>query len=182
MTNNEQICFDCALKFALKHEGGYAGNPEDPGGATKYGISTAFLKENGIQLKVEDITPEIAGQLYYKYFWENNRLGNISFCAIAAKVFDTFINVGPKEGSLIIQKAINDIKPHAVIVDGATGELTIKYLNILSIDDLDRMHSRLCKQLEFFYRDLIAKKPELKTFENGWFARAWSRMPECEAS
>ena len=34
--------FELAIPIVLKHEGGFADNPADPGGATNFGISLRF--------------------------------------------------------------------------------------------------------------------------------------------
>jgi lysozyme family protein len=38
--------FNQAVKVILQHEGGYVDNPNDPGGATNYGISLRFLADH----------------------------------------------------------------------------------------------------------------------------------------
>lgn len=45
--------FEDFVKVILKHEGGYVDHPNDPGGATKYGISLRFLQKNGIDLNLD---------------------------------------------------------------------------------------------------------------------------------
>ncbi|UCD23789.1 MAG: hypothetical protein JSW51_12245, partial [Gemmatimonadota bacterium] len=39
--------FDWALACVLHHEGGFVNNPNDPGGATDFGVSLRFLRSVG---------------------------------------------------------------------------------------------------------------------------------------
>ncbi len=73
--------FDKAVEKVLRHEGRYVNHPNDPGGATNYGISLRFLKQLGIEeadidgdgfLNIEDIkavTKEHAIRFYKLNFW-----------------------------------------------------------------------------------------------------------------
>ncbi|MBI5343968.1 MAG: hypothetical protein HZB83_01285, partial [Deltaproteobacteria bacterium] len=47
--------FERAIAFVLRHEGGYANDPRDPGGETNFGISKrAYPMLNIKDLSVED--------------------------------------------------------------------------------------------------------------------------------
>ena len=46
--------FDTAIKKVLKHEGGYVDHKNDPGGATKYGISLRFIKQSNTDLDLDN--------------------------------------------------------------------------------------------------------------------------------
>ena len=45
--------FDTAIKKVLKHEGGYVDHKNDPGGATKYGISLRFIRKSNTELDLD---------------------------------------------------------------------------------------------------------------------------------
>ena len=45
--------FDTAIKKVLKHEGGYVDHKNDPGGATKYGISLRFIRQSNTDLDLD---------------------------------------------------------------------------------------------------------------------------------
>ena len=58
--------FDQAIEVILKHEGGYANNPNDSGGETKYGIS----KRSYPELNIRGLTRDYAKKIYEQDFWK----------------------------------------------------------------------------------------------------------------
>lgn len=74
--------------FTAKWEGGYCNDPDDPGGATNYGISLRWLKSLGLNqgdidrdgdIDASDIralSKEQAAALFKEKFWDAYRLGD----------------------------------------------------------------------------------------------------------
>ena len=91
-------CFNKALQFVLKWEGGYSNNPNDKGGATNKGITqntyNTWLSSKGQNHKdVRHITDSEVKQIYYNNYWLKAGCPNMSdkFAIIA---FDTAVNMG----------------------------------------------------------------------------------------
>lgn len=87
MTDNFQI----ALKFVLKHEGGYVNDPDDPGGETKYGISKrAYPNED-----IKNLTRERAEFLYKRDYWDIPGFDLDNFPQdVAVVLFNVAVNMG----------------------------------------------------------------------------------------
>ncbi len=71
--------FESALKFVLKHEGGYVNNPNDTGGETNFGISD---RRDGVvdgkadlngdlvpDVAIKDLKQEQAAIVYNREYW-----------------------------------------------------------------------------------------------------------------
>jgi lysozyme family protein len=125
--------FQRAYGFTQKWEGGskFTQDPNDPGGATKYGVSFRFLE--GLPLDVSDIdkngkltwkdvqalSAEDAEAIYKFYFWDALKLDSFNF-DLAAVLFDTAVNIGKKRAV----KALQDVTGSTP--DGIIGPRTIE--------------------------------------------------------
>ena len=91
-------CFNKALQFVLKWEGGYSNNPNDKGGATNKGITqntyNSWLHSKGQNHKdVRHITDNEVREIYYNNYWLKAGCPSMTdkFAIIA---FDTAVNMG----------------------------------------------------------------------------------------
>jgi lysozyme family protein len=175
--------YEWAFTVLAQHEGGFVDHSNDPGGATNYGVSLRWLKQEGIDIDndgdvdeddVRAITPSKSKQLYKKYFWEPAKCDEIKSYTIATKIFDCAVNMGQRQAYKIAQRAVNKVKSGSKLeVDGIVGSKTLKAINSLTSRDyvlLDEMRKEQFK----FYTKLISKNPDLKSFELGWRRRAMS--------
>ena len=89
-------------KEIVAREGGYVKDPDDPGGATNYGVTLATLRRLGIDLDrdgmvsegdVKLLTPAQAVQVYVRHYFEAPRLGALPE-AVQPSVFDMQVNAG----------------------------------------------------------------------------------------
>ncbi len=67
--------FETALAFVLRWEGGYSDHPQDPGGATNYGITQrtydAWRKRQGLPTRpVREISMEEVQAIYRDRYWK----------------------------------------------------------------------------------------------------------------
>jgi lysozyme family protein len=114
--------FTKALTFLLKHEGGFVDDAADPGGATKFGITLHELQGlghlDGLNLDIghsgsvtiqdiRNLTPDEAAAIYRIDWWDRYGFARIHDAAVAAKLFDLFVNIGPGEAVRILQRAIS---------------------------------------------------------------------------
>jgi lysozyme family protein len=173
--------FDIAIQTVLQDEGGFVNDPQDHGGATKYGISLRWLNSlniaeilhldqnnNGV-IDVEDVqalTREQAVQLYHRYFWQLHQYERIHHQLIANKVFDFSVNAGSHTSHTALQWALRATGQQDVIVDGFLGDHTIHAVNTT---DFQILLASLRSEIASHYR--LLKQPH---FEKGWLKRAYA--------
>jgi len=179
--------FDKAILITLKQEGGFVNDPVDPGGATNWGMSIRFLKNDAGDadgdgfldgdidkdgdIDVDDIknmTVEEARKLYRIYFWDKYDYDTIVDFTVAARVFDMTVNMGPRQTGKIVQRALNNCGQN-VGVDGAIGKNTFAAINCT---DPEMLMAEIRQEHAQFYIDLIAAKPKFEKYRKGWLRRA----------
>lgn len=169
--------FEAAAPVILAHEGGYVDDASDPGGATKYGISLRFLREQGLDLDhdgdidaadVRGLTKTAALAIYRERFWDAYGLDRIVDSQVATKVCDMMVNLGPKRGIRLLQRALRECGEQ-VEVDGVLGPKSIVAVNRCEAREL---LLELVYQHAGYYNTLVAIKPRFEKYINGWRKRA----------
>jgi lysozyme family protein len=166
--------YDEALKTILVHEGGaeFTDDPADPGGATKYGISLRFLKEHGIDLDhdgdidaddVKGLSVEDSARLYKQYFWNLVHGDDFASQAMATKLFDMAVNMGPGRAIHIAQESAG------IAADGIFGPQTFRTLNV---EDPKPLLTSICSSQAGFYRGIVVARPASQKFLAGWLVRS----------
>jgi len=176
--------FETALQTVFKHEGAFVDHPQDPGGATHYGVSLRWLKSLGDSnadgildgdftedgnVDVADIkamTKEQAQTLYQTQWWDKYGYEKIEDVTLATKVFDFAINMGAKQAHKCLQRALRAAAGAIVNDDGILGPLTLTAINQINPDLL---LVALRSEAAGFYRSL--NKHE---FIKGWLNRAYA--------
>lgn len=182
--------FSIAIAEVLKHEGGLADNPADPGGATNFGVSLRYLLARGDldhdglpdgdldhdgDVDADDIRrmSEVdATRIYRSGWWDKYAYGSIRDQAVATKVLDMAVNMGARQAHKLLQRACNDcgVKP-ALADDGVIGPRTIQNVNSVYAAPLLKHLRARCLT---FYSEIITRNPELAVFRAGWEKRALS--------
>jgi lysozyme family protein len=114
----------------IRVEGGFVDHPNDPGGATKYGITQKVARAAGYKGDMRDLPVTTAYDIYYKDYVVNpgyHRLAEID-PAVAAEVVDTGVNMGPAVAGKFLQRALNSLSGSGLVVDGAVGTRTVNAL------------------------------------------------------
>ena len=155
-----------ALAFVLPAEGGYVDNPADPGGATNHGITQAtysrYLKSKGLSDRsVKDIEDFEIQNIYSEMYWIPSHSAELS-TKLGVVNFDTAVNTGCNRAIKLLQDALG------VQSDGIFGEATRT-----ALDDIpdDEVCGAMIDARRSFYRSLVAQKPELNEFLQGWMNR-----------
>jgi lysozyme family protein len=114
--------FSKALAHVLIHEGGYVDHPEDPGGATNFGITLATLQGwRGRAVSKADVralTKAEAGDIYRARYWDACRCGELPE-PVALIVYDAAVNHGAARAAKLLQEALG------VTADGRIGPVTL---------------------------------------------------------
>jgi lysozyme family protein len=107
-----------AINLTLQHEGGYVDNPNDSGGATKYGITQKDMPD----VNIADITSEQATAYYVEHYWKA-LYSEIESQDIANKLFDMGVLFGVGTAVRLLQTGLS------LVVDGAFGPATLAAIN-----------------------------------------------------
>lgn len=167
--------FDIALTKTLAHEGGKSDDPADPGGRTNQGVTQKVydrwkISKHESLRDVWDIDPHEVTTIYLELFWIPSMAGAIDNQDVANKYFDVCVNTGLRNGCEMLQMACSDAG-HPTIIDGDPGSNTLHSVN--SCDPQNLLIALKQRAVEY-YRDLVARKPSLGRFLNGWTNRAMS--------
>jgi lysozyme family protein len=152
--------FERCLAEVLKHEGGWADHPKDPGGATMKGVTIGtYAQFKGRKVTKDElraISDADLRAIYRRKYWDLVR-GDDLPAGLDLVAFDGAVNSGPSRGARWLQTALG------VPVDGKIGPATI--------DAANRAHQgatiiQACAARMTFLRGL-------RTWET--FGKGWSR-------
>lgn len=164
--------FQTCLPRILSHEGGYVDDPQDPGGATNFGVTLATARAFKLDLDhdgdvdkadVKALTPATVAPVYHRGYWLASSADN---CPVGLDyiVFDCAVNQGVGRATKWLQK-----------VAGVTADGVIGPKSIAAIQKLEP--TRAVKD----FADLrLAHYQSLPTFAR--FGKGWTRrLVEVEA-
>ncbi|WP_083989022.1 glycoside hydrolase family 108 protein [Devosia geojensis] len=118
--------FEACLAEVLRHEGGYADHPSDPGGATNMGITRKTLARwRGISPwtalpkgEVKALTRAEAARIYRAEYWNRCRADEMP-PGLDLALFDFAVNSGPDRAAKTLQRLVG------VAADGLVGPVTL---------------------------------------------------------
>lgn len=158
--------FEHCLKFVLRWEGGYVNDPADPGGATNKGVTQrvydAWRRQARLPTRtVKDITDDEVGALYESGYWRPPRCDALQG-GLDLVQFDTAVNMGVKRAIRTLQGCLG------CSIDGDFGPTTLR---MATSCDVPGTLKRYCDAREDYYRRLVAARPALAKFLDGWLNR-----------
>ncbi|WP_298857192.1 holin-associated N-acetylmuramidase [uncultured Sulfitobacter sp.] len=112
-------------------EGGYVNDPDDPGGATNFGVTIHTMRRLGLDLDrdgsittadVRRLTRDQAIQIFIEHYFHRPLIAELP-PPLQATVFDMYVNAGGNAVK-ILQRMLIDMG-YAVVVDGALGPKTL---------------------------------------------------------
>ena len=115
----------------VRREGGYVNDPDDPGGATKYGVTIHTMRRLGLDLDhdgdidpadVKRLTRAQATDIFIEHYFARPRIGELPE-ALHATVFDMYVNAGAN-AIRILQRLLTEMG-HPCVVDGILGPQSI---------------------------------------------------------
>jgi len=154
--------FNQAIGATLAKEGGakFTDDPDDRGGATKYGISQRAYPD----LDIRNLTEAQAREIYKRDYWDRVRGDDIQSQVIAENIFDTAVNMGPRTASRLAQLAL-DIDP----ADGIIGNQSLAVINQAN-DEMFIATYTLAKVAR--YAHICNRDRTQQKFLLGWINRA----------
>lgn len=167
-----------AIKYLVSLEGGYVNDPDDRGGATKFGVSLNFYKQNidkyADEQDIQALTREDAESIYREWFWYPSGVEALDSKDLANRVFALAVNAGIKPAVRVLQRAVNQ-SGYKLEVDGFFGPKTANAAN--SIDERQLLPDFRLAALGF-YLELLGleikrvRHTQFDSFSEGWIRRA----------
>ena len=148
--------FERAFDLLITHEGGFSNHPDDPGGATMYGVTEVVARAEGYIGPMRDLSLDFAKQVYRKRFWDACRCDQMPD-VIRYPLFDAAVNSGPSQAIKWLQVAVG------VKADGVIGPITQQAVNVLP--------AQVTRQ------KMIGNRLRFMTNLNNWpsFSKGWAR-------
>lgn len=150
---------------------GWANDPDDSGGATMCGVTTATWKSVGYDkdgdgdIDMYDLKLITFDDWYSRvlkpHFWDRWKADQINCQAIANTLVD-WVWASGANGIKIPQRILG------VKIDGIVGPKTIAAINAA---DAKALFNQIQSARNNFIEDCIRKKPKNKKFRNGWLRR-----------
>lgn len=170
----------------VRREGGFVDHPNDPGGATRYGVTLHTLRRLGLDLDadgsidahdVRRLSVDDAIQIFKDQYFHRPGLWRLPE-PLHPTLFDMQVNAGSNAGRLL-QRVLNDSGFGPVTVDGVIGPATAAAAHRAS----DAMGPLLIDAYGIARRDyyyaIADRRPKLRAFarrrdggKGGWIRRA----------
>lgn len=182
MTRIKQITRDI-----ISREGGFVNDPDDPGGATKFGVTLGTLRRLGIDLTgdgeidqtdVKALSRAQAERIFMRHYFETPRIGTLPE-ALQASVYDMYVNAGSR-AVRILQRLLRTLG-HDLAVDGAIGPHTARAAHIAFKRGGPTLVDAYGIARRNYYLRLADQRPPLRKFartraggKGGWILRAES--------
>ncbi len=126
------LSVDQIARNIVRREGGFVNDPDDPGGATKYGVTIHTMRRLGLDLTrdgkvdVQDVhalSEQQAVDIFKDHYFVRPRIGALP-PVLQASVFDMYVNAGANAVK-ILQRLLGEFG-FSVSVDGEIGPQTIE--------------------------------------------------------
>lgn len=169
----------------VAREGGYVNDPDDPGGATKYGVTIGTLRALGLDLDgdgrvseadVKRLTRGDAVDIFIRHYFHGPGIGGLPE-ALQPSVFDMYVNAGANAVRILQRLMVK--MGYAIAVDGVIGPKTQAACKLAA----ERAPSHLAdaygvERRNYYYR-LADRRPASRKYarrrdggKGGWIKRA----------
>lgn len=169
----------------VAREGGYVNDPDDPGGATKYGVTIHTMRRLGLDLTgdgivgiadVRALTRAQAVEIFLTHYFERPRIGEMPG-DLQASLFDMYVNAGANAVK-ILQRLLREMG-FGVSVDGMIGPQTLKAARAAAAPDGVVLRDAYGIARRNYYFRLADRRPQSRKYartrkggKGGWIKRA----------
>ena len=169
----------------VAREGGYVNDPDDPGGATKYGVTIHTMRRLGLDLTgdgrisaadVRALTRGQAVDIFIRHYFKRPRVAELPE-VLQATVFDMYVNAGANAVK-ILQRLLVEMG-HAIGVDGGIGPLTLAAAQAAYAEAPDHLADAYGIARRNYYYALADARPASRKYarrrdggKGGWIRRA----------
>lgn len=169
----------------VAREGGFVNDPDDPGGATKYGVTIGTMRSLGMDLNrdgridnrdVRALSRSQAQDIFVEHYFRRPGLAELPE-ALQASVFDMYVNAGANAVK-ILQKLISRMG-FAARADGVVGPKTIAAARQAAGAAPDHLADAYGIARRNYYYALADQRPASRKYarnraggKGGWITRA----------
>lgn len=169
----------------VAREGGYVNDPDDPGGATKYGVTLGTLRRLGIdktgdgrltEADVRRLTREDAVEIYLRHYYQIPKIDRLPEL-LRPSVFDMYVNAG-SNAVKILQRLLRQMGQW-VVVDGVIGPQTIAAAEVAEAAAPSHLADAYGIARRNYYYRLADQRPASRKYarrrdggKGGWIRRA----------
>ncbi|MEM7296189.1 MAG: holin-associated N-acetylmuramidase [Pseudomonadota bacterium] len=167
-------------------EGGYVNDPDDPGGATNFGVTIHTMRRLGLDLDgdgditaadVRSLTRRQAVDIFVQHYFERPRIGELPE-PIQASVFDMYVNAGGNAVK-ILQRLLHGFGHTQLAVDGVLGPQSLAAAEAAYRAAPSHLADAYGIARRNYYYALADRRPRSRKYarrrdggKGGWIARA----------
>lgn len=169
----------------VAREGGYVNDPDDPGGATNYGVTIHTMRRLGVDLDGDGAVTEAdvkrlsraqAVDIFVQHYFIRPGIAQLPAC-IQASVFDMYVNAGGNAVK-ILQRLLGQME-YEVTVDGAIGPQTAEAAAHAAQVDAEAFADAYGIARRNYYFRIADRRPASRKYartraggKGGWITRA----------
>ncbi|MFK7753791.1 MAG: holin-associated N-acetylmuramidase [Sedimentitalea sp.] len=175
----------------VAREGGYVNDPDDPGGATNFGVTIHTMRRLGLDLNgdgavgvadVRALSRAQAVDIFIKHYFDRPRIAEMPH-ALQASLFDMYVNAGGNAVK-ILQRLLRDMG-FDVVVDGAIGPQSLAATREAAAPDALALRDAYGVARRNYYFRLADGRPASRKYartraggKGGWIKRAEEFLSE----
>lgn len=169
----------------VHREGGYVNDPDDPGGATNFGVTIHTMRRLGLDLDrdgavtpadVRRLTQAQAVQIFIEHYFQKPLIAELPL-ALQATVFDMYVNAGGNAVK-ILQRMLVEMG-YSVTADGALGPQSLAAVRAAYRASPDHLVDAYGIARRNYYFRLADRRTASRKFartraggKGGWISRA----------
>lgn len=157
---------DNVIQDIIRREGGFVDHHDDPGGATRYGITQKTLSEWRGKLvskdDVRNLDQDEARDIYRRRYVLDPGYHQIGDDHLAALLVDSGVQHGPRRATMWLQEAVG------AVPDGVIGPQTLSALRRHRPRDV---YLEVLARRAEFYGEIISENRSYASFALGWARR-----------
>lgn len=169
----------------VAREGGYVDDPDDPGGATNFGVTIHTMRRLGLDLTrdgvvdsldVRALTRDQAVTLFIDHYYQRPGIARLPE-SLQASVFDMYVNAGANAVK-ILQRLLREMG-QGIAVDGLIGPQTVAAAEAATKLAPDHIADAYGIARRNYYLSLADARPASRKFarsraggKGGWIKRA----------